>query len=116
MTCASGVERAFKDVPGVTGAAMQFAANRARVGPPADDERRDPDRGCARRQPRRGTHRPQSSRRPRRRGIGSVWGNRWTSGHAIIGLLFGLGLAVAGLSGPVKVLSFRDLATVPAGG
>lgn len=33
-----------------------------------------------------------------------------------IGLLFGLGLVVAGMSDPAKVLNFLDLAAIPAGG
>lgn len=33
-----------------------------------------------------------------------------------IGLLFGLGLVVAGMSDPAKVLNFLDLGAIPAGG
>jgi uncharacterized membrane protein YedE/YeeE len=33
-----------------------------------------------------------------------------------IGLLFGLGLVVAGMSNPAKVLNFLDLGAIPAGG
>jgi uncharacterized protein len=33
----------------------------------------------------------------------------------LIGLLFGTGLVVAGMSDPAKVLSFLDLAAIPAG-
>lgn len=34
----------------------------------------------------------------------------------VIGLLFGLGLMLAGMSDPAKVLNFLDLAAIPAGG
>lgn len=34
----------------------------------------------------------------------------------IIGLLFGLGLVIAGMSNPAKVLNFLDLAAIPSGG
>lgn len=34
----------------------------------------------------------------------------------LIGLLFGAGLVVAGMSDPAKVLSFLDLAAIPSGG
>src|SRR5687768_12325018 len=34
----------------------------------------------------------------------------------LLGLLFGLGLVVAGMSDPAKVLSFLDLAAIPSGG
>lgn len=34
----------------------------------------------------------------------------------LLGLLFGLGLVVAGMSDPAKVLSFLDLASIPSGG
>ena len=34
----------------------------------------------------------------------------------LIGLLFGLGLVVAGMSDPAKVLSFLDLGAIPSGG
>jgi uncharacterized protein len=34
----------------------------------------------------------------------------------LIGLLFGLGLVVSGMSDPAKVLNFLDLAAIPAGG
>jgi hypothetical protein len=33
----------------------------------------------------------------------------------VIGLLFGLGLVVAGMSNPAKVLNFLDFAAIPAG-
>jgi uncharacterized protein len=33
-----------------------------------------------------------------------------------IGLVFGLGLVVSGMSNPAKVLNFLDLAAIPAGG
>jgi uncharacterized membrane protein YedE/YeeE len=33
-----------------------------------------------------------------------------------IGLVFGIGLVVAGMSDPAKVLNFLDLAAIPAGG
>lgn len=33
-----------------------------------------------------------------------------------IGLLFGVGLVIAGMSDPAKVLNFLDLAAIPAGG
>jgi uncharacterized protein len=33
-----------------------------------------------------------------------------------IGLLFGLGLVIAGMSNPAKVLNFLDVAAIPAGG
>ncbi|WP_439594433.1 DUF6691 family protein [Falsiroseomonas sp.] len=36
--------------------------------------------------------------------------------HFGIGLLFGLGLVVAGMSDPAKVLNFLDLAAIPSGG
>lgn len=34
----------------------------------------------------------------------------------LIGLVFGLGLVIAGMSDPQKVLNFLDLAAIPAGG
>lgn len=34
----------------------------------------------------------------------------------LIGLLFGLGLVVSGMSDPAKVLNFLDLAAIPTGG
>ncbi len=34
----------------------------------------------------------------------------------VIGLVFGLGLVVAGMSNPAKVLNFLDFAAIPAGG
>lgn len=34
----------------------------------------------------------------------------------LLGLLFGTGLVVAGMSDPAKVLSFLDLAAIPSGG
>ncbi len=34
----------------------------------------------------------------------------------LIGLLFGTGLVVAGMSNPQKVLNFLDLAAIPQGG
>jgi uncharacterized protein len=36
--------------------------------------------------------------------------------HFLIGLLFGLGLVISGMSNPLKVLSFLDLAAIPSGG
>jgi uncharacterized membrane protein YedE/YeeE len=34
----------------------------------------------------------------------------------VIGLVFGLGLVIAGMSDPAKVLNFLDLAAIPTGG
>lgn len=34
----------------------------------------------------------------------------------VIGLVFGLGLVIAGMSNPAKVLNFLDLAAIPTGG
>ncbi|WP_206931506.1 DUF6691 family protein [Roseococcus thiosulfatophilus] len=34
----------------------------------------------------------------------------------VIGLVFGLGLVIAGMSDPAKVLNFLDLAAIPSGG
>lgn len=36
--------------------------------------------------------------------------------NALIGLAFGLGLFIAGMSNPAKVLNFLDLAAIPTGG
>lgn len=36
--------------------------------------------------------------------------------NALIGLVFGLGLVIAGMSDPAKVLNFLDLAAIPNGG
>jgi uncharacterized membrane protein YedE/YeeE len=36
--------------------------------------------------------------------------------HAALGLLFGLGLVISGMSNPAKVLDFLDVAAIPAGG
>ncbi|MBU8540684.1 YeeE/YedE family protein [Falsiroseomonas tokyonensis] len=36
--------------------------------------------------------------------------------HFAIGLVFGLGLVIAGMSNPAKVLNFLDIAAIPSGG
>lgn len=36
--------------------------------------------------------------------------------HFAIGLIFGLGLVISGMSNPAKVLNFLDLAATPSGG
>lgn len=36
--------------------------------------------------------------------------------HCALGLIFGLGLVISGMSNPAKVLNFLDLAALPTGG